>query len=61
MRALYHFHPWAPIVAIDAMLGIPFYLLGIKLAGTGRVRTRSRDRETSIFDSVRRRLQNLYR
>ncbi|WP_435066316.1 signal peptidase I [Halobaculum sp. EA56] len=61
IRALYQLHPWAPIIVIDAMLGIPFYLLGIKLAGTGRVRNRTRDRDRSVVESVRRKLQNLYR
>ncbi|MFC4359779.1 hypothetical protein ACFO0N_17680 [Halobium salinum] len=41
--ALYEMHPWAPIVAIDVLLGVPFYLLGVALLGTGRIRDRSRD------------------
>jgi signal peptidase len=44
IRALYHLHPWAPIIGIDALIGGGFYLLGIALVGTGRIRTRSRDR-----------------
>jgi signal peptidase len=43
IRALYGIHPWLPIVAIDALIGIPFYVLGVWLVGTGRVRRRSRD------------------
>jgi signal peptidase len=46
--ALYELHPWAPIVAIDALLGVPFYLLGVALLGTGRVRDRSRDGPTLV-------------
>jgi len=42
--ALYRVHPWLPIVAIDALLGVPFYLGSLALVGRGRVRRRSRDR-----------------
>jgi signal peptidase len=48
IRALYGVHPWLPIVVIDAMIGIPFYLLGVALVGTGRVRRRSRDGSSSF-------------
>ena len=41
--ALYETHPWAPIVAIDLLIGVPFYLAGIALVGTGNVRARTRD------------------
>lgn len=53
--ALYRIHPWAPIVAIDVLLGVPFYLLSIALVGRGRVRTRSRD-GPSALDRLRSRL-----
>lgn len=43
IRGLHSMHPWAPIVAIDALLALPFYLLSIRLLGTGRIRSRSRD------------------
>lgn len=43
IRGLYDLHPWAPILAIDAALGVPFYLFGMTLLGRGRVRLRSRD------------------
>lgn len=46
--ALYGLHPWLPIVAIDAVLGVPLYLLGIGLAGTGRIRTRARDAPSGL-------------
>ena len=46
--ALYRVHPWAPIVAIDALLGVPFYLIAVRLLGSGRVRTRSRDGPSTL-------------
>jgi signal peptidase len=41
--ALYEVHPWLPILAIDTLLGVPFYLVAARLLGGRRVRTRSRD------------------
>ncbi len=41
--ALYQYHPWLPIVVIDAVLGLPFYLLGVRVIGTGRLRGRDSD------------------
>ncbi|WP_236035374.1 S26 family signal peptidase [Haloarcula rubra] len=55
IRALYGVHPWAPIVAIDGLLGGSFYLLGVALVDTGRVRSRSRD-GPSRLDRLRSRL-----
>jgi signal peptidase len=52
---LYRLHPWAPILAIDALLGIPFYLLGTRLVGTGRLRSRSSERPSRLA-----RLRNRY-
>ncbi|MDT3435511.1 signal peptidase I [Haloarcula sp. 1CSR25-25] len=43
IRSLYLVHPWLPIITIDALLGGSFYLLGMALVDTGRVRARSRD------------------
>ena len=43
LRALHEVHPWLPIVVIDAMIAVPFYLLGVGLLGRGRLRRRSRD------------------
>ncbi|QSG10742.1 Signal peptidase I [Halapricum desulfuricans] len=43
VRALYSVHPWLPIVVIDALIGVPFYLAGIALVGTERVRRRDRE------------------
>ncbi|MFC7021374.1 MULTISPECIES: signal peptidase I [Haloarcula] len=61
VRALYEVHPWAPIAVIDALLGVPFYLVGVTLVGTGRVRRRSRDTGRSTAARVRRRVRRLYR
>lgn len=47
--ALHRVHPWLPILVIDAVIGVPFYLLATRLLATGRVRTRSRDRPDSTW------------
>lgn len=44
LDGLYRVHPWAPIVAIDAIVGGGFYLLGTLLVGGGSVRLRRRSR-----------------
>jgi signal peptidase len=41
--ALYGIHPWAPIVAIDALLGGSLFVVGRALVGAGRVRRRTRE------------------
>ncbi|WP_435067263.1 signal peptidase I [Haloplanus sp. C73] len=46
--ALYRLHPWAPIVAIDFVIGGTVYLLGTVLVGTGRIRDRSHDRPSKL-------------
>jgi len=56
IRSLYEVHPWLPILAIDALLGVPFYLIGVSLMGTGRLRSRSRD-DPSRFERLQSRLQ----
>jgi signal peptidase len=48
IRALYHVHPWFPTLVIDGLLGIPFYSIGIKLVGTGRIRSFARDRPSTV-------------
>jgi signal peptidase len=48
IRGLYGVHPWLPILAIDAVLGVPFYLLGLALVGTGRIRSRSLERPSRL-------------
>jgi signal peptidase len=55
IRTLYHVHPWLPIVAIDTLLGVPFYLLGSVLVGRGRVRARTRP-SPSIWRRLRDRV-----
>jgi len=54
IQTLYAIHPWAPIVAIDAVIGLPFYILGVRLVGTGRIRDRSRDGGYGLLTRVRR-------
>ncbi len=58
--ALYRIHPWAPIVAIDALIAVPFYVVGIALVGSGRIRDRSRNREFSVATRLRRAIRGLY-
>jgi signal peptidase len=43
IRTLYSVHPWLPIVTIDAVLGGSLYVIGTRLVGTGRIRTRTRE------------------
>jgi signal peptidase len=42
IRGLYNVHSWLPVVAIDALIAIPFYVLGTRALGTGRIRSRTR-------------------
>ncbi|MXR50749.1 signal peptidase I [Halovenus sp. WSH3] len=44
LEQLYRIHPWVPIVVIDAVVAVPFYLIGIRLLGGSRFRDRSRSR-----------------
>jgi len=46
IQTLYSIHPWLPIVVIDALIGVPFYIVGVTLVGTGRIRRRSREGPT---------------
>nr|WP_311172426.1 signal peptidase I [Halobellus sp. ZY16] len=61
IRGLYELHPWAPIVVIDTLIAVPFYLVGVALVGKGRIRRRSRGRDVSTFTRIRRVVQGLYR
>lgn len=61
IRGLYEFHPWAPIVVIDALIAVPFYLVGVALVGRGRIRRRSKSRDLSAVTRVRRGVRSLYR
>ncbi|MBX0321589.1 signal peptidase I [Halomicroarcula sp. F13] len=60
IRTLYEIHPWAPIVVIDTVLGVPFYLVGVRLVGTGRIRNRSRDVERPVSARLHRWVRRLY-
>jgi signal peptidase len=60
LTALHRFHPWAPIIAIDTLIGIPFYLLGVRLVGTGRIRNRSRSHNLPLLARLRRAFRDLY-
>jgi signal peptidase len=44
IEELYRVHPWAPIAVIDAMVAVPFYLFGLWVLGSGRLRERERAR-----------------
>lgn len=57
--ALYEFHPWAPVVATDALLAGAFLALTLPFAPSGRVRERSRE-TGSAFGTVSRRLKRLF-
>jgi signal peptidase len=60
LTALHRFHPWAPVIAINALIGIPLYLLGVKLVGTGRIRDRSRSRNLTPVVRLRRIFRDIY-
>ena len=61
IQGLYEVHPWAPIIAIDALIAVPFYLVGVALVGSGRIRRRSRSRDLPTITRVRRAVRSLYR
>lgn len=46
IEGLYEIHPWVPLVAINAVVAVPFYLGGLWLLGSGRLRDRSRKRSS---------------
>ena len=43
INAAYQLHPWVPIILIDALIGVPFYVFAMSFVDTGRLRSRSRD------------------
>jgi signal peptidase len=49
IESLYELHPWLPILVIDLLIGVPFYLFGMRLTGTGRLRSRARDSPSGGF------------
>lgn len=55
IATLYAFHPWAPIVAIDLLLGGSLYLLGTVVVASGRVRSRSRETPSRLKRVLSRR------
>jgi len=61
IRSLYTVHPWLPIIAIDALIGGPFYLFGRTLVGTDRLRIRTRSRGVPVWTRLRRLVNTLYR
>jgi len=48
IESLYRVHPWLPIVVIDAVLGGSFYLAGVALVDTGRLRSRDHARPSRL-------------
>ena len=48
IRTLYGVHPWLPVAVIDALIVVPFYFVGTRLVGTGRVRSRSREKPSGL-------------
>ena len=40
IASLYEIHPWIPLFVINAMVGIPFYLISMLVLGSGRIRSR---------------------
>lgn len=60
IRAMYEMHPWLPIVVIDALLGLSFYVLGVTLVDSGRVRRRE-GRNLPILTKTRRAIAHLWR
>ena len=55
LLALHDIHPWLPILVIDAMVGIPFYVFGIALLRRGRTTPGTRE-HPSLLARVRARL-----
>jgi signal peptidase len=54
IRALYHVHPWAPIIAIDLLLGGAFFGIAVGMVGLGRTRIRSRGRDIPLTKRIQR-------
>jgi signal peptidase len=60
IRTLYEMHAWLPVIVIDLMVGVPFYILGISLMGTERIRRRE-GRDLPMLSKTRRALGHLWR
>ena len=48
LLSLHDTHPWLPILGIDLLVGIPFYLLGRRFLGTGRTVSDTRERPSLL-------------
>lgn len=46
LDTLYAAHPWLPLLAVDAVIGVGFYLLGRVVVGRGRVAIRKYERDS---------------
>ncbi len=57
IRGLHATHPWLPVVVIDALIAVPFYLLVMRVLGTGRVPppSKSKSKGPSRLARLRRR------
>ena len=55
LLGLYEVHPWLPILALNLLVGIPFYVLGMAFLGPGRTTPGTRG-GPSILDHLRARL-----
>lgn len=58
LQQLHMIHPWLARLSVDFVLAVTFYLACIRLVGTGRIRTRSRNRNLSITTRIRRLYRN---
>jgi signal peptidase len=57
--ALYEFHPWTPVVAVDALLAGGFLALTLPFVPSGRVRNRTRETGGTL-GGLERRLRRLF-
>ena len=57
IRTLYAIHPWLPLIAIDALVGIGFAGIGWALLGTGRIRVRTRTADLGLWERLDRLLR----
>jgi signal peptidase len=48
IKQLHGVHPWLPVVVIDAVVAVPFYLAGMALLGRGRLRSRPSRRSSLL-------------
>ena len=54
IESLYRVHPWAPILAIDALLGVAFFGTAVGLVGLGRDRIGRPDRDLPLAIKLER-------